>query len=222
MGGGARGAYQVGVLKGVGEITHELGVRQPFPIITGVSAGGLNACHLAAYADDMRASIQQLVHQWATLRTEHVFRVDLWSLAKIAGRGLLELLLGGLIRKKQLVKRSLLDTTPLQEFAKTGVPWERIQQNVDQHHLHSLALTAVSYTDGTSHTFFQGHPEIESWERLLRTSERTILEPRHLLASSAIPLLFSPVLMDGGYFGDGSLRNYHPLSPAIQCGADRL
>lgn len=219
-GGGARGAYQAGVLKAVCEITDTMGVAQPFPILSGVSAGAVNAGFLAAYADDMRVAIQQLCFMWGSVRTSMIFRVDAWSLLKIAFKGVAELLFGGAIAAKR--SRSLLDTRPLQDFTRRSVPYSRIQKNIDNGHLHALAVTAVSYSDGASHTFFQGHPDIQTWKRLLRKSSRTVIGAEHILASGAIPLLFMPIQLRGGYYGDGSLRNTTPLSPAIKMGAERL
>lgn len=221
MGGGARGAYQAGVLKAVCEITSEMGIKQPFPIMAGISAGAVNASFLAAYADDMHVAIRQLCYMWGGIRTSRIFRVDAWSLAKIALKGMAELALGGCFAS-DIKSRSLLDTSPLREFADTALPYSRIQENIDRGLLYGLAITAVSYSDGESHTFFQGHPDIKSWRRQLRGSTRAVIRAEHVLASAAIPLLFSPIQMDGGYYGDGSLRNYTPLSPAIKMGAERL
>lgn len=220
MGGGARGSYQAGVLKGIGEITQEMGIQQPFPILTGVSAGAVNAGFLAAYSDDMRAAIQQLAHTWGSIRSDTIYKVDLWSLAKIAARGSFELIFGAYGKKSRV--QSLLDTEPLRQFAYAGMPYGRIQQNIDQGHLRALAITAVSYTDGMSHVFYQGHESIQPWFRHLRKAVPTEITAEHILASAAIPLLFKPISMTDGFYGDGSLRNYAPLSPAIKLGAERL
>ena len=219
-GGGARGAYQAGVMQGIAQIADDMGIASPFSIITGNSAGALNAAYMAAYSDRLRRASTRLRRMWDTLSTEQIFHVDAFSMTKLGLRWIWELTTGGLDQEKKV--RALLDTSPLRHLIKERLPIDRIWQNMCNHSLDALAITAVNYSTGGSRTFFQSIDMQDEWHRSRRDSERTQLTADHIMASTAIPLLFPPVKIGDHYYGDGSLRNYTPMSPAIKLGADKL
>lgn len=219
-GGGARGAYQAGVVRALTHISQELKLPIPFQVITGTSAGAINAAYLSSYAEDMVVASKRLVRLWKKVTTKQVYRIDAWSMAGIGLRWLMELASGGLSPKKKA--RALLDTLPLQELIKNGIRFHKIQENMDQGFLQSLAITAVNYSTGNSRTFCQSVSNIEPWERLRRKGLEASIASEHIMGSTAIPMLFPPVKIDGEYYGDGSLRNYTPFSPAIKLGANKL
>ena len=219
-GGGARGAYQSGALTAISQIAESMGIRQPFPIITGTSAGAINAAFLAAQAKNIRVGCNRLQKIWTVIRTEMVYRTDLVSLAKISLSWMTQLSLGGAWRAKQA--QALLDTSPLWDKIVSRIQYKKIQENIESGALHSLAINLINYTDGHSNSFFQGGPDIQPWERAGRRGIRGQITAEHIMASSAIPILFPAVMIDGSAYGDGSLRNYTPLSPAIKLGATKL
>lgn len=218
-GGGARGAYQAGVLAGL----MECGLIAPgplrFPILVGNSAGAINAASLAAHADRVQDGITELNAVWGNLRPHRVFRTDALWVIKNALRWMRDLSLGGLLGR--VGSRSLLDTEPLGRLL-ARIPLERIPGHVLDGRLRALAVGATNYQTGNGVLFLEGHPDLPLWERPRHRVERTSLGVQHLLASSSIPLFFPPVAIDGRYFGDGCVRNSNPLSPAIQLGADRV
>ena len=219
-GGGARGAYQAGVLQGISQIADDMGIARPFSVITGNSSGALNAAYMAAYSDRLRRASNRLRRMWDNLSTDQIFHVDAFSMTKMGFRWIWELTTGGLDQEKRV--RALFDTSPLRHLIAEHLPVERIWQNIFDHSLDALAITAVNYSTGGSRTFFQSSDVHEEWHRSRRDSERTQLTADHIMASTAIPLLFPPIKIGGHYYGDGSLRNYTPMSPAIKLGADKL
>ena len=219
-GGGARGAYQAGVVSAVAELACELGVQQPFPVLTGISAGSINVGYLATHARDMVKATKRLVGIWEHLSSDQVFKVGGLSLLGIGVRGVLQLISGGILSEKHA--RALLNTAPLRQLIESNMSVLEIQKNIEQGVVEGVAISALNYSNGVSNTFFQSHKRIEPWIRIRRTSERAQICPDHVMASTAIPLLFPPQKVGDVYFGDGSLRNYTPLSPAIKLGADRL
>ncbi len=220
-GGGARGAYQAGALHAIAQIAQQSGVENPFPIISGTSAGAINATALAARNHpsvlDTCAELRKL---WENLTTGEIYRTDLWSIARIGARWVTELSTGGLVKKK--TAGAMLDTAPLRRFLEGKIVFERIGENLKFGALRSLAISAVNYSTGTSRVFYQTLDNVEPWRRSRRSSERATIRSDHVLASAAIPVLFPPVRIDGRYFGDGSLRNYAPMSPVIHLGASRV
>lgn len=218
-GGGARGAYQAGALRAVTEIAADAGIQQPFPIMTGLSAGAMNCAYLGAYADNMLSASGRLVQIWNGLRTDNIFRSSVWSLFRSGAT-----LLGEALSKGYLVKhraRGLLDTGPLRELINT-VPMDRIRGHIANGFLDAMAVTAVNYSDGSSKTFFDAREELEAWVRVRRWSERANLCTDHIMASTAIPFLFPPSQVGACSYGDGGVRNHAPLSPAIRLGAEKL
>lgn len=219
-GGGARGAYQAGVLKGIAEICREAGIAQPFPIITGVSAGAINAAYLAAQCDDFSLAADNMVKMWSSITADRVFKTDALTAGRSGLKFLTDATLGAFYRKK--FARSLLDTSPLARFLDENIPFDRIDRNLHDGHLHALAVTAMNYSNSSSINFVQAAGDVQMWERSRRRSERAWIGTPHVMASAALPLFFPPVAVGEDHFGDGCLRNTAPLSPAIHLGADRL
>jgi NTE family protein len=217
-GGGARGAYQAGALQAVAEVAEEVGASSPFSILAGTSAGAVNVSFLAAHADRPLTATRRLRRFWEELHAERVYRTDVFSLGKIGARWLAELSLNGLIQEK--ASNSLVDTSPLQALLSEQVRFERVGELLAEGVLRGVAVTAVDYCCGVSRTFFQG--AAQPWERSRRRGEAATLSLPLVMASAAIPVLFPPVAHEGHSLGDGSVRNYTPLSPAIKLGAERL
>lgn len=219
-GGGARGAYQAGVVEAIAEIATEENLPQPLRIITGVSAGAINAAYLAATADHFSEAAARMSALWSRLTSEQVFKTDALSAGASGLKFLTDAALGALYRKK--LARSLLDTSPLRKLLMDTVPFENIPKNLAAGHLDALAITAMDYTDACSVTFLQSRDQVPLWSRSRRRSERTEMNADHVMASAAIPIFFPPAAVGDHHFGDGCLRNTAPLSPAIHLGADRL
>ncbi len=216
-GGGARGAYQVGVLKAVAEVAERLGISRPFRIFTGVSAGAINAVYLAAHSKDFIHASHDLAQLWSGISSEMVFRSDALSLGKISLKWMGELSMGGVIGASP--GRALLDTTPLGDLIRQNVDFSHLKKNIDSGDLKALAVTALDYGNSVSVSFVQSDLHWSEWKRSRRRSQAAQINCEHILASSAIPLLFSPINIGNRYFGDGCVRNPAPLSPALHLGA---
>ena len=215
-GGGARAAYQVGVL-------HHLAERCPelrFPILTGVSSGAINATYLAAHRGSLAEATAHLRAAWNGLSLDQVFHTDVFSLTTTAARWVVALGSAGTPVVSNV--RGLVDTAPLGTFLSRAIDLAGIEENLAASRLRALALTATSYATGEAVTFVQGQPGVPTWRRAMRRGVRAQITIDHLMASSAIPLVFPAVRIDGDYYGDGALRQTAPLSPAIHLGADRL
>lgn len=218
-GGGARAAYQVGVLKALAE-TLPAGSRNPFPVITGTSAGSINAAVLASHADDFRRGVRRLVEVWSNLQTHMIYRDDWRCVAGMGLQWLLSLTFGGLGPHNP---RSLLDNTPLRETLLRHVAFDRIDQCVEAGDLQAVGITVSGYTSARSLTFYQGTRErFSPWERSRRVGLASSIEADHLMASAAMPFIFPAIQLGREYCGDGVIRQSAPLSPAIHLGADRL
>lgn len=231
-GGGARAAYQVGVLRAIARLRRErLGprsrLRSPFGVIVGTSAGAINAAALACHADRFEASVEVLSKVWQGFTADQVYRADSLGVIRSGAQWLTMLSLGWVIaRWRKLRPRSLLDNAPLAELLTRMVPLERLPMMIEQRQIHALAVTASSYTRGEHVTFYNAAPGVEPWSRSQRASVRSAIGYEHLLASSAIPFVFPAARIgqgdDAGWYGDGSMRQTAPLSPAIHLGAQRL
>ncbi|WP_157315376.1 patatin-like phospholipase family protein [Chitinibacter sp. GC72] len=217
-GGGARAAYQVGVLLAIARLLPQH-APNPFPIICGTSAGAINAAGLAMGAGEFRRSVFSLARMWQNLQPEQIYRGSMSCLMATGAHWLAALLVGGLGRKNP---RSFLDNAPLREFLAGIVDFPKIQANLDCGVLKAVSISALGYSSGQSVAFFQGIAELESWQRASRIGVRTELNLNHLMASSAIPLVFPAERIHREYFGDGSVRQIAPLSPAIHLGARRI
>ena len=219
-GGGARGAYQVGVLRGLVEHGFLPRGRSTFDVFVGSSAGAINAATLAAFADDFGTGLDRLEDVWRSIEPHKVFHTDPVSLGRISARWVLDLSLGGATGRVQA--KSLLDTAPLRELLATRIPFDRIEANVVTGAVRALALMATDLHTSNGVVFLHGRADLPSWVRRRWCIERTRIGVDHLMASSAIPVFFPFVEMNGCYYGDGSIRNTTPLSPAINLGADRI
>lgn len=218
MGGGARAAYQVGVLKAISELLPK-DATCPFNIICGASAGAINAAALACFSNNFRLAVVRIASVWHHFHVHHVFRSDALGLGKTLARWLGSLLFGGLSKGTVLY---LLDRQPLNKLLKRYINTDDIQRSIDNGYLHALSITASGYTTGQSVTFYQGQEEIQNWNRVRRLGIRGSITIAHLMASSAIPVLFEPVRINREYYGDGSMRLTAPLSAALHLGADRI
>ena len=216
-GGGARSAYQIGVLLALAEMLPR--ARNPFQVIVGTSAGAVAASVLAAEAHQWRRAVAGLERVWANFRSSQVFRVDAQHMLRAGAHWVLALLSGGLVLSPP---RSMLDNSPLRELLGVHVDCDGIRRSIARGHLQAFALCATSYTTGQSVAFYDAVDSVADWSRVQRLGSRTQMTLDHLMASTAIPLLFPPMAIGADYFGDGAMRQLHPLSPAIHLGADRL
>lgn len=217
-GGGARAAYQVGVLQAVAELLppeHS----NPFPIICGTSAGAINAVTLASHPGNFRESVDSLASMWQNLNVGDVYLHGWMDILK--GLGLLGLSLfnQGIGRQRPL---SLLDNAPLWELLGSRIPFHNIDRSIESGKLLAVSVSAMGYSSGHTVSFFQGHQSIEGWTRYRRGGVATQLRLEHLLASSAIPTIFPAIRINREYFGDGALRQLAPISPALHMGAESL
>jgi len=217
-GAGARGAYQVGVLKAIAELLPR-NASNPFGVLCGSSAGAINAAVLASRAANFRRAVVALDQVWGAFETNQVFRADNWTLFKSSLHWFAALVLGGLGRYNP---RGLLDNSPLRELLEQSVPFARIAQSIDRGLLDALAVTTCAYSSARSVTFVQGVPSTKPWARVKRIGRPATIGPDHLMASAAVPFVFPPVRIGGEFYGDGSIGHQTPLSPAIHLGADRL
>jgi NTE family protein len=216
-GGGARGAYQVGVLKAIGELT--AGRINPFPVICGTSAGAINAAVLASHAHEFSVGIERLEQFWRSMYCERVYRTDAWTVFKSGIRFALTLLTGGLVRTNP---KAFLDNTPLRFFLQKTLRLEGIETAIESGALRGVAVTASGYTSASATSYFQALEGIPGWERTRRRGLSAKLNVQHLLASAALPILFPAERIGHEYFGDGGMRMVAPLSPAIHLGANRI
>jgi len=217
-GGGARAAYQVGVLRAVAELL-PADSRQPFPIITGTSAGAINALGLAGRLGSFRSRTRALTAIWASLSSDAVYRTDARGVMSNGARILWSMLKPSARPEHPL---ALLDNSPLEALLSDIVQFSRIEDAIARGELEGIAVTAMNYSNGRSTTFYQGQAHLEPWMRAHRRSIPCQLTVEHLMASAALPTLFPAVKLAENYFGDGALRQSRPLSPAIRLGADRL
>ena len=215
-GGGARAAYQVGVLKAVRELL-PFPDRNPFPIICGTSAGAVNAASLAVFSDNFEAGVEHLLDVWSNFHVRHVYRSDALSIARGGARWLAAMML---IKRSSPV--SLLDNSPLAHMLSSGLDFGRIQENIDSGSLYAVSITCSGYSSGQSVSFFQGGADCQPWERSQRVGCAMPIRVEHLMASSALPFVFPAVKLNREYFGDGSMRQIAPISPALHLGADRV
>lgn len=227
-GGGARAAYQLGVLQAIDQLRAEHGVAtgNPFQVICGTSAGALNAAALACGAHAYSSTLQQLVEVWSQFHVGQVYRAELSDMVLSGARWLSLLSLGWLFASRRLRPRSLLNPSPLRQLLTEHIQWQRLHLNLDEGHLRALAVTASNYASGEHVTFYQSPYPIKPWVRNQRMAQLCEIRVEHLLASAAIPFIFPAVKLRGphgrAYFGDGAMRQTAPISPAIHLGADRV
>ena len=228
-GGGARAAYQVGVLRAIHRIRQAAGApsENPYPVLAGTSAGALNAAALATDADDPEAGIAKLVRVWENMHVEQVYRTDSFGVIRTGAKWLTMMSMGWAIaRMRRLRPRSMLDNAPLHRLLGEMIELDRIDRLIADGHLKALAVSTSSYTSGSHVTFYQSGAQHQPWIRSNRLAVQGPLTMAHLLASAAIPFMFPavPLFLQGTHewFGDGSMRQTAPISPAIHLGADRI
>ncbi len=217
-GGGARAAYQVGVLMAVSELLPRRR-RNPFPILCGTSAGAINAASIACLADNFGKAVDLLASVWRNMHAGHIYRADALGVGLSGTHWLSMLMFGWLIHRPP---RSLLDNTPLRGLLARHLDFRGVERSIASGALHALSITASGYESGDCISFFQAHPDAEPWRRVQRMGVATRITVDHLLASSAIPFVFPATRINREYFGDGSMRQLAPISPAIHLGAERI
>lgn len=216
-GGGARAAYQVGVLKAVAELLP--GRPLPFRVILGTSAGAVAASVIAARARRWHRAVRQIEEVWANFHVDQVFHVGGWRMLRSGIHWLLALVSGGLLLPSP---KSLFDNSPLRELLHRSVGWRNLRRGIARGDIAALGLCATGYQSAISVTFYEGRPGLSDWTRRQHVGTRAELSLRHLMASLAVPFLFAPERLGDEYFGDGAMRQLAPLAPAIQLGADRV
>ena len=228
-GGGARAAYQVGVLDAIATIRRHSDAPpgNPFPVIAGTSAGAINSTALACRADDFDTAVGGLVHIWRNFRAEQVYRADSIGVIRTGARWLTMMSMGWMIaRWRKARPRSLLDNSPLDVLLAKLIDTTRLKQVMKDGHVQALAVTASSYSSGMHVTFYDAVKDIVPWTRSQRIAVKSDVGVPHLLASSVIPFVFPavPLVLEGHieYFGDGSMRQSAPISPAVHLGAQRI
>ena len=217
-GGGARAAYQVGVLKAVHHLLPR-GHVNPFQVISGTSAGAINGIALASYAEDYRRGIRHLERIWSHFSCDQVYRTDLAGMSGSLLRFSRALLIGRQFRQDPV---SLLDNRPLAELLHEVIHFAAIQKAIDNKALHAVAVSCSGLESGESVSFFEGHPDIPDWDRRRRLGRRSRLTLEHLMASSAIPMVFPAVFLGDQYYADGAVRQLAPISPALHMGAQKI
>ena len=219
-GGGARAAYQAGVLLGISDV---LGpdAPSPFPILTGVSAGAINGSFLASQAsNNWRDSVTALSELWRNLSFEQIFRTNTGTFASLGTRWIRDLGMGAVLGRPR--STHLLDSSPLQALLSKHVDFAAISANLAAGKLHGVGISVTSYKTGTAITFYDGNPAIRTWSRTSRLGMRDSLTLEHVLASASIPLFFKPIRIGNAFYGDGGVRLSSPLSPAIHLGSSRI
>ncbi len=216
-GGGARAAYQVGVLKAISELLPDS--PNPFPVIVGTSAGAVAAAVIGTEAYRWHRAVAALEQVWANFTVEQVFHADALSMLRSGARWGASLMSGGMLIAPP---RALFDNSPLWQLLRERINFRHLQRSIEGEHLRALAICASSYTSATSMAFYQGNGTQTDWRRQQRIGAATTLTLEHVMASLSIPFLFPAVRLGNEYFGDGAQRQLWPLSPAIHLGADRL
>lgn len=218
-GGGARAAYQVGVVKAIQEIigkNHHL-----FDVICGNSAGGINSTYLAANAENWSISTKNLEGLWTSIRPENVYDLRKRTITDLGLRLISGTIFSGLTPKGSHINH-LLDTSPLRALAEREVDFSHIGKNIEDGHLQGVSLSTTNYNSGSNVVFYESRADIKEWSRSDRFSVRCSLNVDHMMASSAIPVFFPPIKIGESFYGDGCIRSSTPLSPAIHLGADKI
>jgi len=217
-GGGARAAYQVGVLRALSELVPP-DLHTPFPIICGTSAGAINAAVMAVDASNFRRGVRRLMTVWKNFHVRDVYKADPWGAFSNSARWLLGVVSGGTAVNRPV---SLLDNSPLRDLLTRYLDFGAIQRAIDCGDLTAFSVTCSGYSSGQSVTFYQGRADLQPWQRARRIGVPMPITIDHLLASSALPFIFPPRHINREYFGDGSMRQIAPVSPALHLGADRV
>ena len=217
-GGGSRAAYQVGVIKALSEL-HGDKLGNPCPIVCGTSAGAINSIAVASMCDDFSTLGEILESLWMELTPEDIYRTDWLGISRNAYRLVRSLFNAGVSVGAPL---GLLDSRPLRQFLNDRIDFEAVSENIKSGTLNAICITAMDYTENESVNFYQGSPRSAPWQRWRRRGVATPIQVRHLMASSAIPTIFAPQKINNHYYGDGSLRQLAPISPALHLGAKKV
>ncbi len=217
-GGGARAAYQVGAIRALAEIAGPGPL--PFDVLTGISAGAINAVGLATGAEDFPAVAERLAATWGRLTPDRIYRTGTLRLARIGTSWLRDLSTGGLVARTGI--NYLLDSAPLRSLVEKELSLVRMRRHLRAGRIHGVAVSATNYHTGDGVTFFEAPPDVHPWARSTRVGVRARISAAHIMASAAIPVFFPPVAIHGAFFGDGCIRMHYPMSPAIHLGADRI
>lgn len=217
-GGGARAAYQVGVLKAINKILPK-NTPNPYDIIAGTSAGAINGVALSSYAEHHRIGVRHLERIWTGFKPEHIYRTDLMGVISNLARLTRTTLIG---RKYKNDRVSLLNNAPLRTLLSNVIQFDNIQKAIDNGALHAMCVTGSGLDSGESVSFFQGHYSITNWQRHRRIGYRSRISIDHLMASSAIPMIFPSVKINDEYYADGAVRQLAPISPALHLGAEKI
>ncbi len=221
-GGGARGAYQAGVLLALSEILRDLkltGHENPIRNWCGVSAGSINAVYCSTGIANLHLAARKLVDVWSYLKPEQIYRTDAIAMGMNSIRWVRDLTFGPVFQKK--LARSLLNTEPLWELVTDGIEYSKIEKNLTEGLIDGFACSAYSYTQGKTITFLQTKKPV-SWNKTRRVSVPTKIQPQHIMASCAIPIVFPSITFEGEAFGDGSFRNTSPISATIHMGSTKI
>ncbi|MGA9854465.1 MAG: patatin-like phospholipase family protein [Gammaproteobacteria bacterium] len=217
-GGGARAAYQAGVLQAIAELL-PADAPNPFPIISGTSAGAINAAFIATYASHFRNGVEQLAGIWEHIHSNRVFRTDTLTIFKNVMYWLMALMHPGFGRRNPIL---LLDNSPLRQLLEQHIVFARLRQAINLGTLDALSITCSGYTSARAVSFYEGRPDLEPWHRTRRRGQPTVLRLDHIMASVSLPAIFPAIRIGREYFGDGSLRQGAPLSPVVHLGAERI
>ncbi len=222
-GGGARAAYQAGVLKAVAELLPPE-TSDPFPIICGTSAGAINAlaiagCHGSENQRTFQSRIKKIESIWCGLEANNIYRSDLLGVLKNTLMMFFSIFNKNYTQKKP---KALLDNTPLRRLLNELIDFEAINESINNKRITAVSITAVSYSDGKSVTFYDGEATLQPWVRSRRIGIRSKLTIDHIMASTAIPVMFPTTRIMGSYFGDGAIQQLKPISPALHLGANKI
>jgi NTE family protein len=217
-GGGARAAYQIGVLKALVQF-YPRNHNVPFDIICGTSAGAINATSLATHASCFHLGIKKLDWVWRHFETHKVYRASIPQVLRHLGRMAIKGLQGD---KVSTDAASLLDNQPLRELLDKLIDFKRIDRNISNDALKAISVDASSYNNSRSYSFYQGNKHIENWQSAKRSGIRSLLNTEHLLASSAIPMVFPSIKLNQAYYCDGSVHQLSPLSSPVHLGANKI
>lgn len=221
-GGGARAAYQAGALKRIEELSREHGEQLPFEVLVGVSAGSINVAALAANASSFDRACSVMTERWSTISTDKVFSTNLLAIGWAALRWLFDFFLGGIFRRPKPQGRSLVSTAPLEKLLGELLPEGAIAEHLESGILKAVAVSATNFTTGELTSFVQAPRNLTLWKRPKRLARYDCITARHILASTALPFFFPAVRIGDAYYGDGSIRNTAPLSPAIHLNSRRI
>ncbi len=219
--GGARAAYQVGVLRGISEIIQaekNVNVDFPFQVISGTSAGALNGAYLACARDSFDLTTSRLYQLWLNLKEDKVYRTDLAYFSKQSASWVRNLGFGGSANATNF----LLETSPLREFLNQNLDFSQLELNLQSGKLFGVSVSATNYGTGTAVSFFEGNQSIEPWARSTRIGLREKITVEHVMASAAIPILFPPIKLRRCFYGDGGIRLQAPMSPTVHMGASKI